>query len=135
MKKWLLALMICLSFSALTAGLFLVPEYVHFVQQKSDEQEDYEEVPIHGASHVYARIYKWVEDRYGNITKTSGGGTIKVEHTKGSGATVNGTTYTSSLSDVLDGYKTGGGDGKWDTTRGLKVTATAATGFDISDIT
>ena len=39
MKKWLLALMICLSFSALTAGLFLLPQYVEYVENQNQEQQ------------------------------------------------------------------------------------------------
>ena len=40
MKKWLLALMICLSFSTLTVGIFLLPQTINTVYQREQNAEE-----------------------------------------------------------------------------------------------
>ena len=80
MKKWLLALMICLSFASLTAGLFLLPTYIDVSQSQNQKPE--EDLPVHGSSHLYGVVYKYVANaQTGTNEIVSGGGSIKIEHT------------------------------------------------------
>ena len=56
MKKWLLALMICLSFSTLIVGIFLLPQTINVVYQR--EQRDEEDPDAEQSALNYDR-YDW----------------------------------------------------------------------------
>ena len=57
MKKWLLALMICLSFSTLTAGLFLLPQTINAVYQREQEAERDKKAEENAS--VITTTYEW----------------------------------------------------------------------------
>ena len=99
MKKWLLALMICLSFASLMSGLFLLPQYINLVetQNQKEETEPEEDLPVHGSSHLKACVYKYVANAQTGTTEiASGGGSITIVHTNASGGT-SGDNYSASL--------------------------------------
>jgi len=88
MKKWLLALMICLSFSTLTAGLFLLPQTINAVYQREQEENDQE-----SQGSAATRHYEW--------SSTTAVRTISLQM-NGKTATNSRTTtvYANSLYDV-----------------------------------
>jgi len=94
MKKWLLALMICLSFSTLTVGLFLLPHTINVVYQRGQEAEDRE-------AEKSATNY----DRY-DWTSTVAVKTITLS---GAANSATATLYANSCSAVYHNWRNDGG--------------------------
>ena len=64
MKKWLLAIMVCLSFASLTAGLVLLPQAITYITSTEHEEESDEKF------HTNSVNIRSNNDNYGTVTST-----------------------------------------------------------------
>lgn len=64
MKKWLLAIMVCLSFASLTAGLVLLPQAITYITSTEQEEESDEKF------HTNSVNIRSSNDSYGTVTST-----------------------------------------------------------------